>query len=302
MAPSTPLVAYLSAGMTGCLLLASIALVKKYRWSSARKLDKLAWLIVGISLWWSTMATMKFATTALSSKVLLYRLEMVAWIGLPVSTALFTLVGFYVDENADTRPVRGLAVFLCGLLAVSVVLPESILIGTPRAVWVGESATLEHDFGVALGIVTGLAWAILLFSICTVVYRLARGRPVSPIIIAAVALPLFPGTIALLKLFAVYPAGGEGFNLAPVANSLAVVVFALLVHQDGTQTVVPDSRHAAIENAVEGYLLADDRGVIIDLNDAAADLTTTARFRRGYASRFTATVLKRVCLPRPAVR
>ena len=276
MAPSTPLIAYLSAGMTGCLLLVSIALARKYRWSSARELDKLAWVIVGISLWWSTMATMKFATTTLSSKVLLYRLEMVAWIGLPVSTALFALVGFYIGENADTRPVRGLLTFFSALLAISVVLPQSVLIGTPRAVWVGTSVTLEHDFGVGLGIVTGLAWAILLFSIGTVVYRLARGRPVSPIIIAAIAIPLFPGSIALLKLFAVYPAGGDGFNLAPVANSLAVVVFALLVHQDGIQTVVPDSRHAAIENAAEGYLLADDRGVIIDVNDAAADLTTTA--------------------------
>lgn len=275
MTPSTPLIAYLSAGLTGCLLLVSVALGRKYRWSSARELDKLAWVIVGISLWWSTVATMKFATTALSSKVLLYRLEMVAWVGLPVSTALFALVGFYLGENADTRPVRGLLTFFSVLLTISVVLPQSVLIGTPRAVRVGTSVTLEHDFGVALGIVTGLAWAILLFSISMVIYRLARGRPVSPIIIAAVAIPLFPGSIALLKLFAVYPVGGDGFNLAPVANSLAVVVFALLVHQDGIQTIVPDSRHASIENAVEGYLLADDRGIIVDLNDSAAHLTTT---------------------------
>jgi PAS domain S-box-containing protein len=276
MTPSTPLVAYLSAGLTGCLLLAGVGLGRKYRWSSARELDKLALVIVGVSLWWSTVATIKFAATALSSKVLLYRLEMVAWIGLPTSTALFALVGFYLGENADTRPVRGLLAFLCALLAISVVLPQSVLIGTPRAVRVGTSVTLEHDFGVALGIVTGLAWATLLFSICMVVYRLARGRPVSPIIIAAVSIPLFPGSIALLKLFAVYPVGGDGFNLAPVANSLAVVVFALLVHQDGIQTIVPDSRHAAIENAVEGYLLADGRGIVLDLNDSAAHLTTTA--------------------------
>jgi len=276
IAPSTPLITYLSAGLTGCLLLVSVALGRKYHWSSARELDKLAWVIVGISLWWSTMATMKFATPTLSSKVLLYRLEMVAWIGLPVSTALFAIVGFYLAEDADVRPVRGLAAFLCALFAVSVVLPQSVLIGTPRAVWVGESVTLEHEFGVALGIVTGLAWAIVLLSICMVVYRIARGRPVSPIIIAAVAVPLFPGMIALLKLFAVYPAGGEGFNLAPVANSLAVVVFALLVQQDGIQTVVPDSRHAAIENAAEGYLLADDHGMVVDLNDSAAHLTSTA--------------------------
>jgi hypothetical protein len=113
MTPSTPLIAYLSAGLTGCLLLVSVALGRKYRWSSARELDKLAWVIVGISLWWSTVATMKFATTALSSKILLYRLEMVAWIGLPVSTALFALFGFYLGENADTRPVRGLLTFFC---------------------------------------------------------------------------------------------------------------------------------------------------------------------------------------------
>jgi predicted DNA binding protein/PAS domain-containing protein len=267
------LIAYFSASLTGCLFLAGVALIRKYRRVDPRALHALVGVILGISLWWSVISTMKFATPSLSLKVFFYRLEMVAWVGLPILTTSFALIGIRYSDARSRRLIRALSGFLAVLFVVSIFVPQSVLFSMPRLVTAGASVSLEHNVSVALGIITGVAWTITLVGVGIVVHRVLRGRSVPPVVVAAVAIPLFPGVVAILKLFSVYPVGGEGFNIAPVINSLAVTVFAAIAYQSGVQTVVPDSRHAAIETVEEGYLLVDTMGKVIDENDAARRLT-----------------------------
>ena len=92
MEPSVPVVAYVSAILTGSLLLASAGLLRKYRQSGYHGLYALVGVIVGVTLYGSLMATMKFATSALWLKLVFYRLEMVAWVGLPVSTLSVVMI------------------------------------------------------------------------------------------------------------------------------------------------------------------------------------------------------------------
>ena len=273
MSSSVPLVAYFSASLTGCLFLAGVALIREYRRVDPRALHALVGVILGISLWWSVISTMKFATPSLSLKVFFYRLEMVAWVGLPILTTSFALIGIRYSDARSRRLIRALSGFLAVLFVVSIFVPQSVLFSMPRLVTAGASVSLEHNVSVALGIITGVAWTITLVGVGIVVHRVLRGRSVPPVVVAAVAIPLFPGVVAILKLFSVYPVGGEGFNIAPVINSLAVTVFAAIAYQSGVQTVVPDSRHAAIETVEEGYLLVDTMGKVIDENDAARRLT-----------------------------
>ena len=273
MNPAPPPIVYFSAVLTGCLLLAGVALVARYRREPPRALQTLVGVIVAVSLWWSMTATMKFATSSLSLKVFFYRLEMIAWVGLPIVTTSFALIAIHYSDAMSRRLIRVLLGFLTVLFVVSILVPQSVLFSMPRLVPTGTSVSLEHDVSVTLGIITGVAWTIALAGVGMVSHRVLRGRSVSPVVVAAVAVPLFPGVVAILKLFSIYPVGGDGFNIAPVLNSLAVTMFAAIAYQSGVQTVVPDSRHAAIETVDEGYLLADATGVVLDANDAARRLT-----------------------------
>ena len=273
MSPAVPAIAYLSAVLTGCLFLLGVALIREYCRVDYRPLHALIGLILGVSFWWSLMATMKFATPSLSLKVFFYRLEMVAWVGVPILTTAFALISIHYSDATSRRLIRALFGFIAVCYLVSILVPQSVLFSTPRLVIAGTSVSLEHDVSVALSISTGVAWTIALAGIGTVLYRILRGWPVSPVVVAVVAIPLFPGVVATLKLFSIYPVGGDGFNIAPVMNSLAVTMFAVIAYQSGVQTVIPDSRHAAIETVDEGYLLANATGRVLDANDAARRLT-----------------------------
>lgn len=273
MSPAIPAIVYLSAVLTGCLCLMGVALVRKYFRVDRRPLHALIGLIVGVSFWWSAMATMKFATPSLPLKVFFYRLEMVAWVGIPILTTAFALISIHYSDAVSRRLIRFLFGFVAVCFLVSIILPQSMLFPTPRLATAGTSVSLEHDVSVSLSVITGVAWTIALAGVGTVSHRVLRGRPVSPVVVAVVAIPLFPGVAATLKLFSIYPVGGEGFNIAPVMNGLAVTMFAAIAYQSGVQSVVPDSRHAAIGTVDEGYLLADATGVVLDANDAARRLT-----------------------------
>lgn len=233
-------------------------------------------MIVGVSLWWSLVATLKFATATLPLKLAFYRLEMVAWVGLPISTTSFALIGLYYSDLMGRRLLRVIFGLLTGLFAVSILVPQSVLFFNPRLVSVGGVVSLEHDVSITLAIITGVAWTVLLLGISVVLYHRLRGRPIPLSVVAGVVIPFFPGTIALLKLFAVYPSGGEGFNIAPVANALAVTFFVGVVHYDGLQAVATSSRHAAMEAVEAGYLLSTQQGVVLDTNDSAKRLTTVS--------------------------
>ena len=267
-----PTVVYFSLILTAGLIYAGYALLQRCRRSGDYLTGRFAGIIIGVSLWWLVMSTVKFTATTLQVKILFYRLSMAAWIGLPVSTCLFAFIGIYHRDALSTHLHRGVIVSLAGLLALIMLVPQSALFTTPYLLSVGEFVTLEHGISVTTAVITGIAWTITLFGIGIVFFRAVRRKYVPPVVALAAAIPSLPGIIGVLKLFHIYPAGGTGFNLAPHFVGLATILFITVTHQKGLTTIILDSRHAAIENATEGYVLADETETIRDMNHAAKQL------------------------------
>ena len=268
-----PPIAYVSGGVT--VALAVLLAVTVWRWRRAPQ-DALWGLfatVVGLVTWWSLVATGKFASTTLTQKVLLYRLEMVTWVGLPVVTGMALIVGYHLTATSARAPLRWLVGILGGLVVLSITLPQAVLFPTPRLVPVGASVTLEHDLSLTVSVFTGIAWALFAVGAALVVLRWRRGGSVAPVVVAVTAIPFVPLIVASLKLADVVPAGGEGFNLAPVATGVTVLAVGTYLHRRGVATVLPDSRHLALERAREGYLLVGPDDRIRDINPVGSELT-----------------------------
>ena len=267
-----PLVAYFSILLTVGLLCTGYALLRRCRQSGDYLTFRFVGIIIGVSLWWLVMSTVKFTATSLELKILFYRLSMAAWIGLPVSTCIFSFIGIYHRDASSTQLHRGVIAFLAGLLAFIMLIPQSALFTTPHLLSVGEFVTLEHGVSVTTAVITGIAWTITLFGIAIALSRVVHKKYVPPVVALAAVIPSLPGIIGVLKLFEIYPAGGAGFNLAPHLAGLATILFAAVTHRKGLTTIILDSRHAAIENATEGYVLADETEIIRDMNMEAKRL------------------------------
>ncbi|MDR9444985.1 MAG: histidine kinase N-terminal 7TM domain-containing protein, partial [Haloquadratum sp.] len=268
-----PTVAYVSGGVTGALAVLLAVTLWRWRREPAEALWGLFAVVVGLVTWWSLVATGKFASGTLAQKVLLYRLEMVTWVGLPVVTGMALIVGYHLTAAAVRRQLRGLLGVLGVLVVASVTLPQAVLFPAPRLVPVGAAVTLEHDLSLTLSVVTGIAWALFAVGAALVGLRRLRGGVVAPVVVAVTAIPLVPLVVASLKLADVAPPGGEGFNLAPVATGVTVLAVGAYLHRRGVATVLPDSRHLAIERAREGYLLVDPDDRIRDINAVGRRLT-----------------------------
>jgi len=91
-----PLVAYFSILLTVGLLCTGYALLRRCRQSGDYLTFRFVGIIIGVSLWWLVMSTVKFTATSLELKILFYRLSMAAWIGLPVSTCIFLLSEYII--------------------------------------------------------------------------------------------------------------------------------------------------------------------------------------------------------------
>ena len=276
MEPSVPVVAYVSAILTGSLLLASAGLLRKYRQSGYHGLYALVGVIVGVTLYGSLMATMKFATSALWLKVIFYRLEMVAWVGLPVSTLAFVVIGLYYTDDMGTRPLTDILGFLAGLTLISLIVPQQMLFTSPELVTVGNSVSLEHDLGGTAAILTGVGWALSLVGVGLVSHRFIHDRAVPTVISIATLIPIFAGIVGLLKLSGIYPAGGQGFNLAPVVTSAVVVAFGAFVSRRGFRASFPDDRYAALEDVGDGYISAASKSVFRDSDDTPSEGSVTS--------------------------
>jgi hypothetical protein len=271
-----PTVAYVSGGVTGALAVLLAVTLWRWRREPAEALWGLFAVVVGLVTWWSLVATGKFASGTLAQKVLLYRLEMVTWVGLPVVTGMALIVGYHLTAASVRRQLRGLLGVLGVLVVASVTLPQAVLFPAPRLVPVGAAVTLEHDLSLTLSVVTGIAWALFAVGAALVGLRRLRGGVVAPVVVAVTAIPLVPLVVASLKLADVAPPGGEGFNLAPVATGVTVLAVGAYLHRRGVATVLPDSRHLAIERAREGYLLVDPDDRIRDINAVGRRLTGLA--------------------------
>ncbi len=269
--PSVPVVAYVSAILTGSLSLASVVLLRKYRQSGYHGLYALVGVIVGVTLYGSLMATMKFATSALWLKVIFYRLEMAAWVGLPVSTLAFVMIGLYYTDDMGTRPLTDILGFLAGLTLISLIVPQQMLFTSPELVTVGNSVSLEHDLGGTAAILTGVGWTLTLLGVGLVFRRLIHGRAVPSVIPMAMLIPAFPGAVGLLKLSGIYPAGGQGFNLAPVVTSVVVLMFAVSVSRRGFRASFPDDRYAALEDVGDGYVSAANKNLLPDSSETPSE-------------------------------
>lgn len=96
-----------------------------------------------------------------------------------------------------------------------------------------------------------------------------RGR--SWITLAAILAPILGHVIYLMEVLPI------DYSLAPIALGVSAIFFVQGVHRYGLLEVQPIVRHDVIEHLVDGVVLADGDGIVLDANAAAEDVLRCSR-------------------------
>jgi signal transduction histidine kinase len=221
---------------------------------------------------WIFAAALKTASTDLAPKLLFYKLQFLGSLAAPALGVIIALAFLGWHRRLTTRIVAGLAVgSLLGFVLVATN-PANAAIAAPVVVRSQGIRVLEHAFPPLFVLV--LAWALGLATLTALLFLYGAVRGVVPrkpaILGAAVfALPLL---IISLKLARIYPPGGEGINLTPAADGIALGLLAVGIVRYRFLELVPIGRDRAVEVMPVGYLLAGPEDRVLDANRAARDL------------------------------
>ena len=170
-----------------------------------------------------------------------------------------------------TRPLTDILGFLAGLILITLIIPQQMLFTSPELVTVGDSVSLDHDLSGSAAILSGVAWTLSLVGVGLVVRRIIHGQAVLPQISMATLIPLLPSMVGLLKLSGIYPAGGQGFNLAPLVTCAVILAFSVIVSRRGFRASFPDDRYAALEDVGDGYISAAGKSVFPGAGDTPSE-------------------------------
>ncbi len=96
-----------------------------------------------------------------------------------------------------------------------------------------------------------------------------RGRAM--MVLAAVVAPILGHVVFLLDVFPI------DYSLAPIALAVSAVFFVQGVHRYGLLEGQPIVRHDVIEHLIDGVVLADGNGIVLDANAAAEDALRCSR-------------------------
>jgi len=221
---------------------------------------------------WVFAATFKTASTDLQTSLIFYKLE---FLGVIPNTAIAIVVALaYVgrDRWLTRRTITLLGLVPVAFISLILANPGNVMIVDPTLIPAQGIMAFEHEFPPLF--VVYLAWVVgtVLFAVAILAWGAITDRvPTLPSLVAILAL-LFPYVAAIAKIVGIYPPGGDGINITPAMSAIGISVLAVAIIRYRVFDLIPVGRDHAIEVMVDGYLLVNSDGTILDANPAAADL------------------------------
>ena len=251
--------------------------IAAFCWRYSRR-HGFSYLVAGIGLLgfhdsiWTFAAALKTASTGLGAKLLFYKLEFLgSWVAPSLSVVIaLALIGW--DRWLGRRMLVGLAAVPVAGIVLVFVNPRQVMIADPVVVRAGGVLALEHSFPPLF--VLFLAWSMGLATLAALLVGHGGLRgvlPWQPALLGTLVF-LLPVVVLSLKATAVYPAGGEGINVTPAANAVALGVLGFTVVNYRIFELLPVGRYRAVEVMPDGYVLVGPHETVLDANRAAADL------------------------------
>ncbi|MFB6082679.1 MAG: histidine kinase N-terminal 7TM domain-containing protein [Halorientalis sp.] len=223
-------------------------------------------LILAVSLWCLSDAA-RLAVTDVDAKLGLYPGYYL--MGTVVVLSLFAFAADYTERTAWLQPKR------FGLVSLPLLVTTALEI-TNFGSWTIQSARVVTRNGVVVADVNWgpmfyvhhalaycfVAGAAFMFLTYETTNRHYRGQVRS--IVVALSIPWL--------LNVTYLAGLTTFNYTSIGFAAALPIGVLMVFRYQVLRLIPVARSSVVEEMDTGYLVLDRRGVVVDVNDRAAEL------------------------------
>jgi PAS domain S-box-containing protein len=223
-------------------------------------------LIVAVTLWCLSDAA-RLAVTDLDAKLALYPGYFL--MGTVVVVTLFVFAADYTERTAWLRPKRLALVSFPLLLSTTFEITNfgSLTIRSARIVTRNGVAIADVTWGPMFYLHHGLAYLFVaggayLFLTFETTNRHYRGQVRS--IVVALSIPWL--------LNVAYLGGMTTFNYTSLGFAAALPIGVLMVFRYRILRLIPVERSSVVEEMDTGYLVLDRSGVVVDINDRAAEL------------------------------
>ncbi len=228
------------------------------------------WLggVFGVLLLWTVAYALELAAAGLSDKLFWANVQFIAATILPV----LWLLTMRIAAGAPPLPrwlIGGIWLAAFAIIACVYVNPGRLFRGQPSLDTTGPIPFVAADYGVAYYFGWApFAWGLLLASLFVLIRGvrhdnvLVRGR--SRLLLVATLLPMVAGVL--------YAAGllpWRNFNPAVASLSVAAVFCAVALLRYRLLELTPLARDTIIEQLMDGIIVSDAAGLLVDFNPAA---------------------------------
>ena len=228
------------------------------------------WLggVFGVLLLWTVAYALELAATGLSDKLFWANVQFIAATILPV----LWLLTMRIAAGAPSLPrwlIGGIWLAAFIIIACVYVNPGRLFRGHPSLDTTGPIPFVAADYGAVYYIGWApFAWGLLLASLFVLIRGVRDGstlvRARSRLLLVATLLPMAAGVLYMAGLLP-WP----NFNPAVASLSVAAVFCAVALVRYRLLELTPLARDTIIEQLMDGIIVSDAAGLLVDFNPAA---------------------------------
>ena len=231
---------------------------------------------MGALLLWTVGYTLELASVSLQAKLFWANLQYVGLLAMPVLWLRVTQRA--LGWGDITRVVwLALTAVSIGLMAIVYLNPGHLFRGQPALVLGGPLPLVSPDYGPLFYVLcVPFSLSLAVVSLVGFARTACSGLPLyrarALLLLTAMLLPVVGG--------ALYMAGAvpwRDFDPASATLSVAAVLCGIALLRYRTFDVAPLAREALVDQLADGIVVANDRGLLIDFNAAAADILPELR-------------------------
>lgn len=239
-----------------------------------------SYLVAGVGLFgfhnaiWAFAAALKTVSTGLGMKLFFYKLQFLGSGVTPSITVVIALALVGWDRWITRRLLAVLVVVPAIFVPLVLVNPQDLLIVDPILIQARGIIAFEHSFPPLFVLL--LAWGLSVVTIASTVIAygtLKRNVHWQPAVVAILVFML-PVVFISLKVGQVYPPDGQGVNVTPAVNAIALGLLAGAITRFRIFELLPVARDQAIDVMEDGYVLVGSDDVVLDANPAATEFLT----------------------------